>query len=118
MAQTADKGTVLENRDDEKAVGSNGPGSDSDGTIFSGINEKALLRKLDRHLLPAVGILYLLSFLDRSNGMFPTLLYCEHWLTPVSSRQCEDRRPGGRLGHVRKPISHRTDVVLHRLRDI
>jgi hypothetical protein len=33
------------------------------------INEKSLLRKLDARLLPAVGILYLLSFLDRSNGM-------------------------------------------------
>ncbi|TQS33994.1 hypothetical protein Golomagni_05642 [Golovinomyces magnicellulatus] len=33
-----------------------------------GINEKALLRKIDARLLPAVGILYLLSFLDRSNG--------------------------------------------------
>lgn len=32
-----------------------------------GIDEKALLRKMDRKLLPAVGILYLLSFLDRSN---------------------------------------------------
>ena len=32
------------------------------------INEKTLLRKLDARLLPAVGILYLLSFLDRSNG--------------------------------------------------
>ena len=32
-----------------------------------GITEKALLRKLDRHLLPGVCILYLLSFLDRSN---------------------------------------------------
>ena len=32
------------------------------------INENALLRKLDARLLPAVGILYLLSFLDRSNG--------------------------------------------------
>lgn len=32
------------------------------------VNEKALLRKLDAHLLPAVGLLYLLSFLDRSNG--------------------------------------------------
>ncbi|KAK6224208.1 hypothetical protein LQW54_000357 [Pestalotiopsis sp. IQ-011] len=31
------------------------------------INEGALLRKIDAHLLPAVGILYLLSFLDRSN---------------------------------------------------
>jgi hypothetical protein len=27
-----------------------------------------LLRKLDLRLLPAVSILYLLSFLDRSNG--------------------------------------------------
>lgn len=33
------------------------------------INEKALLRKLDMRLLPALTILYLLSFLDRSNGM-------------------------------------------------
>ncbi|KAI5459078.1 major facilitator superfamily domain-containing protein [Mariannaea sp. PMI_226] len=30
-------------------------------------NEKRLLRKIDAKLLPAVGILYLLSFLDRSN---------------------------------------------------
>ncbi len=34
------------------------------------VEEKSLLRKLDRRLLPAVGILYLLSFLDRSNGAF------------------------------------------------
>lgn len=31
------------------------------------VNERALLRKLDYKLLPAVSILYLLSFLDRSN---------------------------------------------------
>ncbi|KAF4443383.1 hypothetical protein F53441_11432 [Fusarium austroafricanum] len=43
--------------------------SDETGTIdsSSSVNEKALLRKLDLRLLPAVGILYLLSFLDRSN---------------------------------------------------
>lgn len=41
--------------------------SDSDDVEFNDINEKSLLRKLDIHLLPAVGILYLLSFLDRSN---------------------------------------------------
>ncbi|MBE3049093.1 hypothetical protein IMZ48_42650 [Candidatus Bathyarchaeota archaeon] len=45
--------------------------SDSDDNV-SGVNEKALLRKLDAHLLPAVGLLYLLSFLDRSNGRKPT----------------------------------------------
>lgn len=31
------------------------------------INERALLRKLDLRLLPPLTILYLLSFLDRSN---------------------------------------------------
>ncbi|RKK93620.1 hypothetical protein BFJ68_g15477 [Fusarium oxysporum] len=43
--------------------------SDEAGTVDSSspINEKALLRRLDLKLLPAVGILYLLSFLDRSN---------------------------------------------------
>lgn len=46
----------------------------SDGTgvleTASEVNEKSLLRKIDAKLLPAVGILYLLSFLDRSNGEF------------------------------------------------
>lgn len=32
-----------------------------------GINEKALIRKLDYKLLPTLTFLYLLSFLDRSN---------------------------------------------------
>jgi hypothetical protein len=32
-----------------------------------GLDEKRILRKLDRHLLPGVCVLYLLSFLDRSN---------------------------------------------------
>ncbi|KAI5856748.1 MFS general substrate transporter [Durotheca rogersii] len=40
--------------------------SDSE-TAGPEINERALLRKLDARLLPAVGVLYLLSFLDRSN---------------------------------------------------
>lgn len=45
------------------------PSSGSElGEAESGtIDEKALLRKLDWRLLPAVGVLYLLSFLDRSN---------------------------------------------------
>lgn len=45
------------------------PDSDSAGaTTDVEINERSLLRKIDAKLLPAVGILYLLSFLDRSNG--------------------------------------------------
>jgi len=39
-------------------------------TNRSGINEKALVRKMDWKLLPPLTLLYLLSFLDRSNGMF------------------------------------------------
>ena len=35
----------------------------------TGINEKALMRKIDSRLLPAVTLLYLCSFLDRSNGV-------------------------------------------------
>ncbi|RYN76890.1 hypothetical protein AA0117_g5301 [Alternaria alternata] len=42
--------------------------SDSDVEVVQGtINEKKLLRTLDLRLLPAVSVLYLLSFLDRSN---------------------------------------------------
>ncbi|KAL5866563.1 hypothetical protein ACKVWC_010456 [Pyricularia oryzae] len=59
------------NGDDSKTVSEDkkdhtGPPSDSD-TELGEMNEKALLRKIDWKLLPAVGILYLLSFLDRSN---------------------------------------------------
>lgn len=43
-------------------------GSDEDIGATFGVNEKALLRKLDFKLLPALTLLYLLSFLDRSNG--------------------------------------------------
>ena len=42
-------------------------GSELEDTEAGAVDEKALLRKIDWRLLPAVGILYLLSFLDRSN---------------------------------------------------
>ncbi|KAF2730160.1 MFS nicotinic acid transporter-like protein Tna1 [Polyplosphaeria fusca] len=50
------------------------PGASTDSSdteietrVPGGLSEKKLLRKLDLRLLPAVSILYLLSFLDRSN---------------------------------------------------
>ncbi|KAK2780763.1 hypothetical protein FQN52_002075 [Onygenales sp. PD_12] len=43
------------------------PDSSSEGESSSPIHEKALLRKLDLKLLPPLTLLYLLSFLDRSN---------------------------------------------------
>lgn len=43
-----------------------------DGDVVDRKYEKALVRKLDLHLLPVLTLLYLLSFLDRSNGIpFP-----------------------------------------------
>ena len=62
---------------DEKIQTAGGPPSASSTSVPStdveflrgSIDEKKLLRKLDLRLLPAVSILYLLSFLDRSNGM-------------------------------------------------
>ena len=44
------------------------PEPDEDLEATYGVNEKVLLRKLDLKLLPALTLLYLLSFLDRSNG--------------------------------------------------
>jgi hypothetical protein len=46
--------------------------SDLEAVAAGGVNEKRLLRTLDLRLLPAVSILYLLSFLDRSNGKCST----------------------------------------------
>lgn len=59
---TSDKEVISKEPIDSPILSDNETGS-------SKVNEKALLRKIDRRLLPAVGILYLLSFLDRSNGM-------------------------------------------------
>ncbi|KAF2755209.1 MFS general substrate transporter [Pseudovirgaria hyperparasitica] len=52
----------------DTTLNSGSPGTDSDIEAFdTNIDEKRLLRKIDIHLLPAVAVLYLLSFLDRSN---------------------------------------------------
>ena len=57
-----------EEEEKHKAALTPSSASDSDQEAFAGINEKAFVRKLDLKLLPAVTVLYLLSFLDRSNG--------------------------------------------------
>lgn len=54
-------------KEHENQIVSAGSGSDSEDVGAISLSEKALLRKIDWRLLPAVGILYLLSFLDRSN---------------------------------------------------
>ena len=58
----------MADEDEKQAVAaSNQSSSDIALESFGGIHEPSLLRKLDRTLLPAVTVLYLLSFLDRSN---------------------------------------------------
>lgn len=52
---------------ENQAASASGTASDNEDVGAVRISEGALLRKIDFHLLPAVGILYLLSFLDRSN---------------------------------------------------
>jgi hypothetical protein len=73
--------TVSHHDKEKVALEGQGNGSDDAESIDSftnptGINEKALLRRLDWKLLPPLTLLYLLSFLDRSNSMYPaSLLY-------------------------------------------
>ena len=69
MAATEEK-HPLENVESDEKTATAPPFADSgeDFEASYGVNEKALLRKLDLKLLPAVTLLYLLSFLDRSNG--------------------------------------------------
>ncbi|KAJ9215692.1 hypothetical protein DTO166G4_2798 [Paecilomyces variotii] len=55
---------VQTGEEDEKTAS---PVSNSIVEASFGVNEKALLRKLDLRLLPPLTLLYLLSFLDRSN---------------------------------------------------
>jgi len=50
--------------DSEKAIPSNEPLAE---VLVDRPREKALLRKLDLHLIPIIMTLYLLSFLDRGN---------------------------------------------------
>ena len=60
---------ILQADEKEAAVPFSPSDSGEDLEATHGINEKTLLRKLDFNLLPAVTLLYLLSFLDRSNGI-------------------------------------------------
>lgn len=43
--------------------------NEAEAQAVTKVDERALIRKLDRTLLPALTLLYLLSFLDRSNGI-------------------------------------------------
>ena len=63
--------TTNKQENEKIAIGNQGAASDTDESLTNPthIDEKKLLRKLDLRLLPPLTLLYLLSFLDRSNSM-------------------------------------------------
>ena len=65
---------------------------------YAGVNEKTLLRKLDLNLLPALTLLYLLSFLDRSNGGHHFMAISIRKLI-CGSGQCTNRGVANRSSH-------------------
>lgn len=112
------------------------PSSDVDALeARTDINEKKILRKLDRTLLPVLTLLYLLSFLDRSNGKIcEALRQSFNWpaTTAVANARLEglvdDLHMSGlestatllffQLTHAffsAKWISNRSDIVFYRL---
>jgi hypothetical protein len=93
--------------------------SDSDLEIVPGsINEKKLLRTLDLRLLPAVSILYLLSFLDRSNGTPSSLQRDPGTYLTLYSGQCPYRRFNEGSRDDRQSVPHWPDSLLHWLRPL
>lgn len=65
-ASAEPKGEKIQEPINEKQQQESNNSSDNEVDL-EGINEKALVRKLDLRLLPTLTLLYLLSFLDRSN---------------------------------------------------
>lgn len=67
--------------------------SDPEDIVFNDAETKRLLRKVDYRLLPVLTLLYLMSFLDRSNSRYHVLSSTHPLLlTMCSSRQCQSCR--------------------------
>lgn len=115
-------------RDDkvaEKQTASPGSSSDNEEVGTTSLNENALLRKIDLRLLPAVGILYLLSFLDRSNVANARIEGLADDLG-MTGNQCKASSDGL---HIARFVDERADkhlnarfdrlnIILHRLRSL
>ena len=68
--QHASDGKISNSDTEAKAASYTDRNQDQDHTssrnvVLGGLEEKALVRKLDLHIIPVVMVLYLLSFLDR-----------------------------------------------------
>lgn len=83
MAATITNDVVYDEKSKEMTFPESGAVSVSKGSVLTddnpdGITDKFILRKLDWKLLPPLTLLYLLSFLDRSNGISPFTHYAAH----------------------------------------
>lgn len=103
----------------DNKIASPGSVSDNEDIGAVSVSEKALLRKIDWRLLPAVGILYLLSFLDRSNVANARI---EGLAADLGMSKCQDLPnfpPVSSCSHTQtswQPIFDGIDAVLYWLR--
>lgn len=67
MDPTKSEGLATHVEDASNSIGEKDVSHMTASQLFPNINEKKLLLKMDLHILPAVAVLYLLSFLDRGN---------------------------------------------------
>jgi hypothetical protein len=88
---------------------------------YSGVDEKALLRRMDLRILPMIVILYIFAFIDRyvAFGLLFTLssftdcfvFQCKHW-------KCAALLPSQGSQAHRVTIQHCVVLVLRFLRDL
>src|ERR1700760_504786 len=110
MAQVVEKDVVGEKTKESPDLGrTQSPESDLEST---GVNEKSLLRKLDWKLLPAVSVLYLLSFLDRSNVANARIEGLTAGMIIIPSNYLE-LKSEIRSSHDWKPIPNRPHPLFH-----
>lgn len=81
---------------------------------------RKVLSKVDYRLVPLLALLYLISFIDRSNSRLTRLPdYASRIsvsvLTKLYSWKCKDCRPDYRPEHARPSIQHRCHLVLRSL---
>src|SRR4051812_17530600 len=77
---------------------------------------RRILRKVDYRIVPALAVMYLISFIDRSNSMIRSLVPIGASIAYlVSSWQREGCWNESRPGIERQPIQHCTHRLLHPL---
>jgi len=110
--------SLLEKQDHLTNSGADSVLSDPDSlqVSYTEAEEKALVRKLDWALIPGLTFLYLLSFLDRSNGQSP-FLPRRDWISSLTFEHAVgNARAAGMLKDIglgSKPEAYNTSLALY-----